>query len=83
MARVGFEPMIPMFERKKYLMLYILVGVRDLYLLITVAALRHEPSSPARTLGSWVRIPLEEWMSVCFYSLLVFCVCVGSGFAKG
>jgi hypothetical protein len=26
--------------------------------------LRHEPSSPARTLGSRVRIPLEVWMSV-------------------
>jgi hypothetical protein len=35
----------------------------------------HEQSSPARTLGSWVRIPLEEWMSVCAYSvLLLFCV---------
>jgi hypothetical protein len=30
--------------------------------------LRHEPSSPARTLGPWVRIPLEAWMSVCVYS---------------
>jgi hypothetical protein len=27
--------------------------------------LRHELSSPARTLGSWVRIPLETWMSIC------------------
>jgi hypothetical protein len=27
--------------------------------------LRHEMCSPARTLGSWVRIPLEAWMSVC------------------
>jgi hypothetical protein len=33
---------------------------------ITAArGLRHEPSSPARTLGSWVRIPLKAWMSVC------------------
>jgi hypothetical protein len=32
-------------------------------------------SSPAQTLGSWVPIPLEAWMSVCFYSVLVlFCV---------
>jgi hypothetical protein len=26
--------------------------------------LRHELSSPARTLGLWVRIPLQVWMSV-------------------
>jgi hypothetical protein len=37
--------------------------------------LRQEPSSPARTLGMWVRIPLEAWMSVCVYSVFVlFCV---------
>jgi hypothetical protein len=33
--------------------------------------LRHEPSSPARTLGLWIRIPLEAWMSVCIYSPFV------------
>jgi hypothetical protein len=33
--------------------------------------LRHEPSSPARTMGSWVRIPLDAWTSVCIYSLCV------------
>jgi hypothetical protein len=33
--------------------------------------LRHEMSSPARTLGSWVRIPLKEWMSICVYSVFV------------
>jgi hypothetical protein len=31
---------------------------------ITVAA-------PAQTLGSWVRILLESWMSVCVYSVFV------------
>jgi hypothetical protein len=31
----------------------------------------HEPSSHAGTLGSWVRIPLEAWMSVCVYSVFV------------
>jgi hypothetical protein len=31
--------------------------------------LRHELSSPARTLGSWVRTPLEEWMFACVYSM--------------
>jgi hypothetical protein len=33
--------------------------------------LRHEMSSPARTLGSWIRIPLKAWMFVCFYSVFV------------
>jgi hypothetical protein len=31
--------------------------------------LRLELSSPARTLRSWVRIPLEGWMSVCVCSV--------------
>jgi hypothetical protein len=33
--------------------------------------LRYEPSSLARTLGSWVRIALEISMSVCVYSVFV------------
>jgi hypothetical protein len=33
--------------------------------------LRHEPSSPAPTLGLWVRIPLKARMSVCVYSVFV------------
>jgi hypothetical protein len=37
--------------------------------------LRHEPSSSARTLGSWVRILLQTWMPVSLYSVCV-CVCV-------
>jgi hypothetical protein len=37
--------------------------------------LRHELSSLARILGSWVRIPLKSWMSVCVCVVL----CVGSG----
>jgi hypothetical protein len=44
--------------------------------------LRHKPSSPARTLGSWVLIPLEAWKSVCVYSVCVV-PCVGSGLATG
>jgi hypothetical protein len=40
-------------------------------------SLRDELSSLARTLGSWVRIPLEAWMSV----LWTFILCVGSGLA--
>jgi hypothetical protein len=31
--------------------------------------LRHELSSPARTLGSWVRIPPKARMSACVYSV--------------
>jgi hypothetical protein len=41
--------------------------------------LRHELSSLDRTLGSWVRIPLETWMSVCVYSVFV----LDSGVATG
>jgi hypothetical protein len=33
--------------------------------------LRHELSSLAHTLGSWVRIPIEAWMSMCVYSVFV------------
>jgi hypothetical protein len=34
---------------------------------------------PAQTLGSWSRIPLEAWMSVCVYSVFVlFCVQVAA-----
>jgi hypothetical protein len=37
--------------------------------------LRHELSSLARTLGSWVRIQLKAWMSVLVYSVFVmFCM---------
>jgi hypothetical protein len=41
--------------------------------------LRNEMSSLPRTLGSWVRIPLEAWMSVCVYPVFV----LGSGLAMG
>jgi hypothetical protein len=41
--------------------------------------LRHELPSPAQTLGSWVRIPLEAWMSVCVYSVFILpCVQVAA-----
>jgi hypothetical protein len=41
--------------------------------------LRHELSSPTQILGSWVRIPLNIWMSVCVYSVFVlFCVWVAA-----
>jgi hypothetical protein len=39
--------------------------------------LRHEPSSPAQTLRSWVRIQLEARMTVCGFILCLCCpVCV-------
>jgi hypothetical protein len=37
----------------------------------------HEISWPVQTLGSWVKIPLEAWMSVFVWS------CVGSDLAAG
>jgi hypothetical protein len=40
--------------------------------------LRHEPSSPARTLGSWVRITLESWIAVCIYFVFVLCMQVAA-----
>jgi hypothetical protein len=44
-------------------------------------SLRHELFSPARTLGSWVRIPLKAWtICVCLFSVRVV-LCVGSGLA--
>jgi hypothetical protein len=44
--------------------------------------LRHEMSSAAQTLGSWVRIPFEGWMSVHVSSVFVLS-CVGIGLATG
>jgi hypothetical protein len=45
-------------------------------------SLRHEMSSPTRTLGSWVRNPLKAWMSVCVCSPFVLS-CVGTGLPSG
>jgi hypothetical protein len=41
------------------------------YLSQSPSGLRNELSSLARTMGSWVRIPLEAWMSVYVYSSFV------------
>jgi hypothetical protein len=50
---------------------------------ITVAARsKLWPSSPAETLGSWARIPLEAWMSVRLFCVCVV-LCVVSGLARG
>jgi hypothetical protein len=41
--------------------------------------LRHELSSPAQILGSWIRIQLEAWISVCIYSVFMLsCVQVAA-----
>jgi hypothetical protein len=47
--------------------------------------LRHELSSLARPLGSWVRIPLRAWMfGLCMRLFCVFVVlCLDSGLATG
>jgi hypothetical protein len=42
--------------------------------------LRYEMFSPARKLGSWVRIPLEAWMSVRVSAVFMLSD-VGSGLA--
>jgi hypothetical protein len=44
--------------------------------------LRHEPISLARKLESWVRIPLNTWMSLCVYSVFVL-LCVDNGIVSG
>jgi hypothetical protein len=58
-----------------------LVGVQEVNRSRRPRCLRRELSSPAPTLRSWGRIPLEAWMSVCVYSVLV--LCEGSGLATG
>jgi hypothetical protein len=46
--------------------------------------LRHQVSSLARTLGSWVRIPLKAWVSVlCAFILCCVVLYVGRGLATG
>jgi hypothetical protein len=44
--------------------------------------LRHEMSSPSEALGSWVRIPLDAWMSARVSSLFVLS-CVGNSLVTG
>jgi hypothetical protein len=42
---------------------------------LVINSLRHELPSLARTPGSWVRIPLKAWLSVCVFSVfMLFCV---------
>jgi hypothetical protein len=46
------------------------------------SGLRRALSSAARTLGLWIRIPLEEWMCVRVF-LCCFVLCLGRGLASG
>jgi hypothetical protein len=46
-----------------------------------LCGLRHELFSPAETLGSCFRIPLEAFMSVCVYSVFMLSCMYGSGLA--
>jgi hypothetical protein len=46
------------------------------------SCLSHEISSATRTLGLWVRIPLEAWVYVCVFSVFVLS-CLGSGLTTG
>jgi hypothetical protein len=39
--------------------------------IIVAARLRRDLYLLARTLGSWVRIPIKAWVSVCVYSVCV------------
>jgi hypothetical protein len=66
----------------KVLYLSLLFTVSIYVFVLLPCDIRHEMSSPARTLGSWVRIPLKAWMFVCVYSVFVSS-CVGSGLATG
>jgi hypothetical protein len=45
--------------------------------------LRHELSSLAGTLGSWVRLPLKVWMFALCAFILCVVLCVGRGLATG
>jgi hypothetical protein len=45
-------------------------------------SLKHETASLARTLGLWVRIPLEEWVYVRVFCVFVL-FCVSNGLAMG
>jgi hypothetical protein len=52
------------------------VWLYGIYICEKPHGLKHELSSPAWTLGCWVRIQLDAWMSVCVYSVCVV-LCVG------
>jgi hypothetical protein len=64
-----------LFVRQFLLFIHILISRLFNGRIQRLRCLRHELSSLARTLASWVSIPLEARMSVGIYSVLVlFCV---------
>jgi hypothetical protein len=89
-ASIGIQPTTPVFERSKKVHAFdrvplwsATVTVKQCFLTdyspqlptTEAALLRHELSSPAKTLGSWVRIPLQARVSMCIYSVrVVLCV---------
>jgi hypothetical protein len=56
-------------------------GRRTSDIAVCVANLGHDLPSLARALGSWVRIPLEAWMSVCVYSVFMLVKCLATGWS--
>jgi hypothetical protein len=63
----------PFIFLNKESMLKVFIGIPKSSRSQWLRGLRHELSSPARTLGSWVQIPLEAWMSVCAFLLCLCC----------
>jgi hypothetical protein len=55
----------------KYVFIYIYIDLWFVCRSQWPRCLKHELSSPSQTLESWVRIPLETWMSLCVYSAFV------------
>jgi hypothetical protein len=47
------------------------------------SGLRHEMSSLARTLGSWVWITIKAWLSACVYSVCIRSLATGRSLVQG
>jgi hypothetical protein len=57
-------------------------GLYRYYTCSCVGRIEKALSSLPRTLGSWDRIPLKAWMSMCIYSVFVLS-CISSDLATG
>jgi hypothetical protein len=66
-----------------YLLMYIYVSIHSDCRSWWARGVRRGLSSLTRTMGSWVRIPLKAWMSVCVCFVFFVVLCVGSGLATG